>query len=273
MDTTITGVAAIIGVYALVLALSIWPAARVRVGPWGFVLFAPRVAGLRHRGLARGAARLPRAAGRRRRRRADRGLRAAGRGPIALRPPPLARRRADRHRRRPGDRRSPDRGLRLARDLHRPGPAGRRGGARVRAPSAGDGARRGERPGGARPTTRPRRAACGRAAEPPASPRPSRAIRDAARRRRRASSPAACDGRLRRRAARDAVSPVWLAALAFTAAAFTAVLFLLVIELVAGFAMSPIEAALGRHRAAAGGARVARRSAARSGRRRWRARC
>jgi hypothetical protein len=38
---------------------------------------------------------------------------------------------------------------------------------------------------------------------------------------------------------------VWLAALAFTAAAFTAVLFLLVIELVAGFAMSPIEAALG----------------------------
>src|SRR5829696_9806416 len=39
LDTTITGVAAVIGVYALVLALSIWPAARVRVGPWGFVLF------------------------------------------------------------------------------------------------------------------------------------------------------------------------------------------------------------------------------------------
>jgi hypothetical protein len=38
---------------------------------------------------------------------------------------------------------------------------------------------------------------------------------------------------------------VWLAALAFTAAAFTAILFLLVIELVAGFAMSPLEAALG----------------------------
>ncbi len=36
-----------------------------------------------------------------------------------------------------------------------------------------------------------------------------------------------------------------LAALAFTAAAFTAVLFLLVIELVAGFALSPIHAALG----------------------------
>src|SRR4051812_2236213 len=39
-DTTISGVAAIIGVYALVLAVSIWPAARVRVGPWGFALFA-----------------------------------------------------------------------------------------------------------------------------------------------------------------------------------------------------------------------------------------
>jgi MFS family permease len=40
MDTTITGVAAIIGVYALVLAVAIWPAARLRVGPWGFALFA-----------------------------------------------------------------------------------------------------------------------------------------------------------------------------------------------------------------------------------------
>ena len=40
-------------------------------------------------------------------------------------------------------------------------------------------------------------------------------------------------------------SPVSLAALACTAAAFTAVLFLLVIELVAGFAMSPLRAALG----------------------------
>ena len=40
MHTTITGVAAVIGVYALVLAVAIWPASRVRVGPWGFVLFA-----------------------------------------------------------------------------------------------------------------------------------------------------------------------------------------------------------------------------------------
>ncbi|MEA2480638.1 MAG: hypothetical protein QOJ07_2560, partial [Thermoleophilaceae bacterium] len=40
MHTTITGVAAIIGVYALVLAIALWPASRVRVGPWGFVVFA-----------------------------------------------------------------------------------------------------------------------------------------------------------------------------------------------------------------------------------------
>ncbi|HEY6890413.1 MAG TPA: MFS transporter, partial [Solirubrobacter sp.] len=40
MHTTISGVAAVIGVYALVLAVAIWPASRVRVGPWGFVLFA-----------------------------------------------------------------------------------------------------------------------------------------------------------------------------------------------------------------------------------------
>ena len=40
MDTTITGVAAIIGVYALVLALAIWPPRGCRVGPWGFALFA-----------------------------------------------------------------------------------------------------------------------------------------------------------------------------------------------------------------------------------------
>src|SRR3954471_24466655 len=43
MDTTITGVAAIVGVYALVLALGILPAARLRAGRagvWGLGLFA-----------------------------------------------------------------------------------------------------------------------------------------------------------------------------------------------------------------------------------------
>ena len=53
MDTTITGVAAVIGVYALVLALSIWPAAHVRVGPWGFAAVRAGLAGLRRRRLAR----------------------------------------------------------------------------------------------------------------------------------------------------------------------------------------------------------------------------
>ena len=48
MDTTITGVAAIIGVYALVLALAILPAARLgagRAGPAGMALFALASAG------------------------------------------------------------------------------------------------------------------------------------------------------------------------------------------------------------------------------------
>src|ERR1700709_956783 len=40
MHTTISGVAAIIRVYALVPAAAIWPASRLRVGPWGFALFA-----------------------------------------------------------------------------------------------------------------------------------------------------------------------------------------------------------------------------------------
>ena len=80
MDTTITGVAAIIGVYALVLALSIWPAAHVRVGPWGFALFALASLGCGVAGSLEVLLGLPRAAGRRRRRRADRGLLGAGRG-------------------------------------------------------------------------------------------------------------------------------------------------------------------------------------------------
>src|SRR3954468_16722952 len=39
MGTTISGAAAGIGVYAFVLAISIWPASRLRAGPWGFALF------------------------------------------------------------------------------------------------------------------------------------------------------------------------------------------------------------------------------------------
>ncbi|HWK25258.1 MAG TPA: MFS transporter, partial [Solirubrobacter sp.] len=41
LHTTISGVAAVVGVYALVLAVCVWPAARLRIGPsWGFALFA-----------------------------------------------------------------------------------------------------------------------------------------------------------------------------------------------------------------------------------------
>src|SRR4051794_33222810 len=39
-DTTITGVAAIVGVYALVLALAILPARALRPGPLGMFVFA-----------------------------------------------------------------------------------------------------------------------------------------------------------------------------------------------------------------------------------------
>src|SRR5689334_1141405 len=39
-DTTITGAAAIVGVYALVLAACIWPARGLRPGPTGLLVFA-----------------------------------------------------------------------------------------------------------------------------------------------------------------------------------------------------------------------------------------
>src|SRR5690242_1151100 len=39
-DTTISGAAAIVGVYALVLAACIWPARALRPGPAGLLLFA-----------------------------------------------------------------------------------------------------------------------------------------------------------------------------------------------------------------------------------------
>ena len=60
----------------------------------------------------------------------------------------------------------------------------------------------------------------------------------------RRASPASTHAPETRRSG-TAPSLVPLAALAFTAAAFTAMLFLLVIELVAGFAISPLRAALG----------------------------
>ena len=119
----------------------------------------------------------------------------------------VARRGADRHRRRPGDRRRADRALRLARDLRRPG-ADLRGG--------------GDRRWGVR-------------AEPPVTPARASAAVGARRREARRASPAAAPRASLPPAPRSPSPP----------AAFTAVLFLLVLELVAGFAISPLRAALG----------------------------
>ena len=79
------------------------------------------------------------------------------------------------------------------------------------------------------------------AGTPPASPASSTTTSP----RPATTRPASPPSRPGARALWEGASPVWLAALACTAAAFTAVLFLLVIELVAGFALSPLRAALG----------------------------
>ena len=129
-DTTITGVAAIVGVYALVLALAILPARRLRPGAAGLLVFAAASVGCAIAGSLWLLLRLPRAAGGRRRRRAADRVRRAGRGRVARRAAAVARRRARRHRRRAGDRRRADRAVRLARDLRGPGADRARGGAR-----------------------------------------------------------------------------------------------------------------------------------------------
>ena len=130
LDTTVEGVAAVLGVYTLVLAAALIPAERLRrqvgstrLGAWGFIVFAAAGAGcglvdsltplLVLRGAA-GARRGRRAGGRVRvphRRRARQGA-AVDRGGGA------------RGRRRARARRASHRALRLARDL--PGPGSRR---------------------------------------------------------------------------------------------------------------------------------------------------
>ena len=281
--TSITGVAAIVGVYALVLALGDPPGRCLARGApaWGLALFA--LASVGARSPARWAcccssARCrPSAA-----RGAARGVCGAGRGRLTRRPPAVARRGAGRHRRRPGDRRRADRGLRLARDLRLPGAARRRrrprllGGTERRRAAAERGryaapavsGRDARRDGGlvvARgPRARPERRGASCEPAPAASgPPPRRAgaavrrapLRPTARDRRGAPASAgtrraaagrrpAADARPATELAGPSVADA-LAALALTAAAFTAVLFLLVLELVAGFAISPLRAALG----------------------------
>jgi hypothetical protein len=281
MDTTITGVAAVIGVYALVLAVSIWPASRVRVGPWGFALFALAslgcgVAGslevlLLFRALQAvgGAAALIAAF-----EVLDAGASASGRrlwigaaligtaaGPaiggalteafdwrsifIIQAPIALAAALAC-------VRRAP----RVAAATPAPtgahvapaAPPDTAAAPQTPAPPGAGGlwARGEARPGEARPGEASRGVARNGEA------RSGEARPGEARPRGRAASVGAVPPHAHVSPSGDDVlpphpptSPVWLTALAFTAAAFTAVLFLLVIELVAGFAMSPIEAALG----------------------------
>jgi MFS family permease len=228
MDTTITGVAAIVGVYALVLALAIWPASRLRAGSWGFALFAAASLAC---GLAGSLAVLL----------VFRALQAAG-GAAALL---AAFSVLDAGTSRTGRR------LWLGAALVGTAAGPAIGGALteafdwraifiVQAPLAA----------AAAIACRQRAHAVPRAGVPPAPDEPKTAGGLWSQRQ---GPPVAAPprvapagfARVPGAAALRAVSPVWLASLAFTAAAFTAVLFLLVIELVAGFAMSPIRAALG----------------------------
>jgi len=241
MDTTITGVAAVIGVYALVLAVSIWPAAHVRVGPWGFALFALASLGC---GVAGSLEVLL----------GFRALQAVGGAAALIAAFSVLE---------AGESRS-GRRLWIGAALIGTAAGPAIGGALtelfdwraiffVQAPLALAAALACVRREPARVTAN---APAQPATAPPVErqqsgglwshgdPVPSRAT---------APAPGADTARVAdvdweaefAASPRAAPSPVWLAALAFTAAAFTAVLFLLVIELVAGFAMSPIEAALG----------------------------
>ena len=79
-DTSITGAAAIIGVYALVLAACLWPARRLRPGPAGLLVFAAASVGCALAPNLWLMLLLPRAAGRGRRGRAAHRLRGAGGG-------------------------------------------------------------------------------------------------------------------------------------------------------------------------------------------------
>ena len=313
MHTTISGVAAIIGVYALVLAVAIWPASRLRVGPWGFALFAigslgcgvagslPLLLFFRALSAVGGAAALISAFAL-----LDAGESRSGRrlwlgaaligtaaGPaiggaltevfdwraIFLIQVPLAAaaalaclrpaKTAMAPRAEPATEPTSAPGAANA-PASTPGPRGE--------PQSGGLWSRGEKPAPRRSWDAPApfRARGATPAHAAATPRPAAPGRDAAPASSgrdaaptapgRVAASASPDGdavpafaRPRRRVVREtparerattvtasaAASPLWLGALACTAAAFTAVLFLLVLELVAGFAMSPLRAAFG----------------------------
>jgi len=228
LGTTIQGVAAVLAVYTVVLAAALLPAealARRRgpgpVGAAGFALLAAAsiVCGASGSLPVLLVGRAAQAAG------AAAGLVAvfrAGRR-RGSRPPPVAGRGDPRQRGRAGARRRAHAGVRLAGDLLRPGAAGRAGrvgGVEIR---GGGGARRRGRAAG--------RAARGRSAVAGRAARGRSAV---------AGAPLAGEAPLPSSPlpARPA------AALALVSAALTAVLFLLVLLLVAGWAVSPIRAAV-----------------------------
>jgi MFS family permease len=227
-DTTITGVAAIVGVYALVLAVAILPARRLRPGPAGLFVFAAASVGCAVAGSLWLLL-------------VFRALQAAGAAAALL----TAFAVLDAGESRAGRR------LWLAAALVGTAAGPALGGAlteafdwraifAIQAPLAAAAAVACMGP------ARAREAVSGETwsedAELRVAVRPDEPHAPAAGDEPRAAATAAAD---ERRAAATAPPLAPLAALALTVAAFTAVLFLLVIELVAGFAISPLRAALG----------------------------
>ena len=136
LNTTVEGVAAVIGVYTVVLAITLIPFERAAsalsvraIGAGGFALFAVASAACAGARRPHRPARRALRAGGRRGRGARHGLRPARRR--RARAAAVAGRRRVRHRARAGARRRADRGLRLARDLRLPGAGGAR---RARSP-------------------------------------------------------------------------------------------------------------------------------------------
>ena len=199
MDTTISGVAAIVGVYALVLALAILPARRLRPGPAGLWVFAAASVGCAIAGSLWLLL-------------VFRALQAAGAAALLL----------------------------TAYAVLEAGTS--REGRRIWLAAALVGTAAGPAIGGVLTEVLDWRAIF--AVQAPLAAAAAIAVMRARRRRRAAGRPA----RLPPAAAAgatDRAAVTQLAGLGLVAAAFTAVLFLLVIELVAGFAISPLRAALG----------------------------
>ncbi|MBE2319194.1 MFS transporter [Solirubrobacter sp. CPCC 204708] len=235
-DTSISGAAAIVGVYALVLALCLWPARQLRAGPAGLLVFAAASVGC---ALAPNLWLML----------VFRALQAAGAAAALLTAYHVLEAGESDHGRRwwlgaalIGTAAGPAIGGALTEILDWRAifavqvPLALAAAWACRAPAGEAGSAPAAAPGGASPpTTGASPSATG------ASPLATGASPRAA----AASSPATGASSPTAAASSPAADTRSLAALALTTAAFTAVLFLLVIELVAGFAISPLRAALG----------------------------